>query len=138
VRGPPRTAPDESHDPVTHFPSGDSWSHRLHFAGVLETRDIRGPARRRRVLPAPLDQIGSVEPRGVDANPDVIGPNLGLGYLADGDDLGTTGAFIDHCAHVGYWLLAIGYWLFDRRTIPRSIKTGHRGTRMSQITADSQ
>jgi hypothetical protein len=35
----------------------------------------------------------------VDSNPDVVGPNLGLRHFADGDDLGTTGALVDHRAH---------------------------------------
>ena len=59
----------------------------------------------RGILAAPLDQIGPVQPRRVHPHPDVIGPDLGLGHLADGDDLGTAGSLVDHCAHG----LALGY-----------------------------
>jgi hypothetical protein len=48
----------------------------------------------------------------MNPDPDMFGSDLRLGHLADADDFGTAGAFINHCAHmgaIGYWLLAIGY-----------------------------
>jgi hypothetical protein len=50
-------------------------------------------------MTAPLNEIGSIHPGCMDPHPDVLRPNLRLGDLADGNDLGATGAFIDHSAH---------------------------------------
>ena len=52
-----------------------------------------------RVLASALDEVGAVEPRGVHPDADVAGPHLGLGHLADADDLGAAGAGVDDCAH---------------------------------------
>ena len=37
---------------------------------------------------------------GVDPNPNVLRPYLGIGNLTDGDHLGAAGTFEDDCAHV--------------------------------------
>ena len=73
--------------------------HRLHLAGVFQPGDVGRPAGRRRVLAAALDQVRPVEPRGVHPHADVSGAYLGLGHLAERDDLGAAGAGVDDCAH---------------------------------------
>jgi hypothetical protein len=67
---------NKSHDPIARLPQLDSLAHRLHLTGVLEARDLRRPARWRRVQAAPLQQVGPVDPGGADPDPDL--PSTGF------------------------------------------------------------
>jgi hypothetical protein len=46
-----------------------------------------------------LKEIGAVEAGGPYADADVTGPDLRLGNLTDGEDLGAAGASQNHCFH---------------------------------------
>jgi hypothetical protein len=106
------TATDESHYSVAHSPSGNAGAYGFDFAGVLESRDIRGPSVRRRILAASLNQVGTVQSGRMHSHPDVTGANLRLGHLANRDYLRAPCTLIDHCTHR---LLAVGFWLLALR-----------------------
>jgi hypothetical protein len=61
-----------------------------------------------RILAPSLDEVGPVQSGRVDPHPDVIFADLRLGNFADGDDLGTSRAFVYHCPHDGFSLKMIG------------------------------
>ena len=71
---------------------------------------LAGQPVRRGVLSPALDQMSArFNPGGMHPHPDMIRPDLGLGHLADGDDFGTAGSLVNHCAHgfLGYGLWAM-------------------------------
>ena len=132
-----RATADQSHHPVAHLPAGDA-PNRLDLARVLHAGDVGGPARRRRVVASPLQQIGPVEARRPDANPDVTRMHLGPRHFPEGDDFGSSGAGVDHGSHARSpphrWFL---------RSLPRygprwvRTRCGRRGVLLDQVPTES-
>ena len=93
-----RATAHQAHHPVPNLPAGHV-PHRLDLTRVLHPGNVGRHTRRRRILASALNEIGAVEPRGVDPDTDVSGAHLGLRNVADADDLGTAGAIVDDRAH---------------------------------------
>ena len=63
----------DSKNPITDFPRVHRFSHRLHFTGKFQSGNVLRVTRRRWIMAAALQDIGPVQSRRVDPDPDTIG-----------------------------------------------------------------
>jgi hypothetical protein len=68
-------AGEESHRSIAGLPAVDVLTDIDDFSGALEAEDRRG-TRRRRIESATLKEVGAIDGRRSDADPEVVGPEL--------------------------------------------------------------
>jgi hypothetical protein len=91
-----------AHDPHHALPdlSLGALPERFDRPAELESGDVLRPARRRRILPAALDEIGAVEPRRGDPDADFALPRSGERDLGELEDFRSARLADDDRAHV--------------------------------------
>jgi hypothetical protein len=78
-------AGDNRHHTVTRLEAPHTATAGDDFARELEARDVRGDARRRRVVTGDLQEVGTVEPCGADTDEQLPVLRLGIGTIGDLD-----------------------------------------------------
>ncbi len=82
--------PQQGADPVTDAPAIDPGADLIDHPRNLQPQDVRSP-RRGRIAALSLEQIGPIDPRGVDADADLSGPDDGIGTFRQPEGLGRSG-----------------------------------------------
>jgi len=72
---------NKSHNPVSGLPQGDQGTTRFHLACKFHSGNVGVHSARSRVFASSLQDVGSVERRGVNADQHVGYPGLRLGDL---------------------------------------------------------
>jgi hypothetical protein len=75
-------AAEQGADAISGRPAGDAVADLVHLAGDFETQDVRC-ARRRRVSPETLEEIGPVDAGGAHPNPNLAGTGHGIGPFGE-------------------------------------------------------
>ncbi len=79
------SAADEREHAIAGAEAGHAGADRLDFAGQLEARDVRRSARRSRVPPGALHQVGGVDAARPDAHDDLPRPRDRIRTLLDSE-----------------------------------------------------
>ena len=112
------------HDPEDPVADLERTSHVgpecIDLAGVFQPRDIRRHSRRRRVVPARLQQVGPVQSAGMNADAHLVSLRLHSRNLAHFQHLRTANSRDDDCVH-GKCEASTGDLVLRPSTTPRSV-----------------